>query len=180
MGPSGVMFGGKEVGRGLGEGFLTVFFLIALAILWVAVLVPAMLRARASTPLSSTQRFRARMDLIAPPGPRAGRWIVVLNGAGNGKSSSILRAQRHARSVRRRRRFLVLLVLAAVGTLAAAFARRGGWWEVHAAVDAGLVLYVGILVAAKRRHTERRAKVRTLRRPGRGEEYTSVAVGGGR
>jgi hypothetical protein len=154
--------------------------LIALAILWVAVLVPAMVRARASTPLSSAKRFRARMDLIAPPGPRAGRWVVVLNGRDR-ERSAIVKAQRYARAVRRRRRLLILLLLAALGTLAVAVVREGGWWEINIAVDAALVVYVGVLLETKKRRVEQGVKVRKLhRRPERHEDYEPAAVGGQR
>ena len=156
---------------------LTVFFLIALAILWVAVLVPAMVRARASTPLSSARRFRARMDLIAPPGPRAGRWVVVVNGK-EGHRSAIVKARRQARAVRRRRRLLTLLFLGSLGTLGAALLRQGGWWEIHVVVDAALVLYVGWLLESRKRRTELGGKVKRLhRRPERRDEYEPAAVG---
>jgi hypothetical protein len=119
------------------------------------------------------------MDLIAPPGPRAGRWVVVLNGGDRG-NSAILKARRHARAVRRRRRFLVLVGLGALGTLAAALAREDGWWEIHAAVDAVLVLYVGVLLEAKKRRAEQLTKVKTLhRRTQRRDDY-QIAAGGER
>jgi hypothetical protein len=120
------------------------------------------------------------MDLIAPPGPRAGRWVVVLNGKERGRSA-IVKAQRHARAVRRRRRFLVLLIIASLGTLAAAVVREGGWWEVHVVVDGAIVLYVGWLLEAKKRRADLGVKVRRLnRRTERHDEYEPVAVGGQR
>jgi hypothetical protein len=119
------------------------------------------------------------MDLIAPPGPRAGRWVVVLNGKDRG-SSAIVKARRHARAVRRRRRFLILLVLGALGTLAAALMREGRWWEIHAAVDAVFVLYVGVLLEAKKRRAEQLTKVRTLNRRTRHRDDYQIAVGGER
>ena len=120
------------------------------------------------------------MDLIAPPGPRAGRWVVVLNGRDRGRSA-IVKAQRHARAVRRRRRFLMLLLLAALGTLAAAMVREGGWWEIHVAVDVALVVYLGVLLETKKRRAEQGVKVKRLhRRPERHEDYEPAAVGGQR
>lgn len=116
------------------------------------------------------------MDLIAPPGPRAGRWVVVLNGKDRG-NSAIVKARRHARAVRRRRRFLNLLVLGALGTLAAALTREGPWWEIHAGVDGALVLYVGILLEAKKRRAEQLTKVRTLHRRTKSRDEYQVAAG---
>ena len=118
------------------------------------------------------------MDLIAPPGPRAGRWVVVLNGADRGRST-IVKAQRYARAVRRRRRLLVLLLLAALGTLAVAVVREGGWWEINVAIDAVLVVYVGVLLETKKRRFEQSVKVRKIhRRSMRHDDYEPAVVGG--
>ncbi|MGH2694937.1 MAG: hypothetical protein ACRDJJ_09010, partial [Actinomycetota bacterium] len=55
---------------------MTAFFLVLLALAWIAVFLPAVLRARQNSPLSTAERFRRRMQLMAPRG-RTGRWVVV-------------------------------------------------------------------------------------------------------
>jgi hypothetical protein len=171
---------------------LTVAFFALLAILWMAILVPAMLRARASGPLSSAERFRRKMDLIAPPA-RAGRWVCVLDSPDRRARSTMLRAQRLAKSRRRRRRLLVFLLLCSIGTALYASLRGSAAWEIHIAVDVVLVLYLGFLVESNRRRAERSSKVRSINRkptPARRarravgadefEDYQAAAVGGRR
>jgi hypothetical protein len=131
--------------------------------LWIAVMVPAVMRARASAPLSTSQRFRRRMDLIAPPSYATGRWVVVLDSPNRKVSASARKAHRQLRSQRRRRRLLVLIVLAVVGSAIAGGVIGEPWWEVHLGLNAGLALYVGALLEIKRRRAERAVKVRPLR-----------------
>ena len=144
------------------EGSLTVAFFAALAILWIAILVPAMLRAHANRPLSSAERFRRRMDLLAPPSPRAGRWVCVLDSPDRKARSTMTRAHKLAKSRRRRRRVLVFLLLLAGGSAAYAIVSGGVAWEAHAGIDAALALYVGFLIETGRRRIERSAKIRPL------------------
>jgi hypothetical protein len=160
---------------------LTVVFLAGLAVLWMIVFIPALLRARASAPLSSADRFRRRMDLIAPPSG-SGRWVVVLDHPDRRARSSLYRARKAARLQRRRRRVLVVLVLAGAGSALAAL-RWGGEtaWYVHFAVNAILALYVAALLRASSRRKERLAKVRPIKRRSRSREnvdfYEAVAAG---
>ena len=57
---------------------LTAIFLVALATAWVAVLVPAVIRARNNTPLWSSERFRRGLQVMAPPAyGGSGRWVIT-------------------------------------------------------------------------------------------------------
>ena len=150
--------GSSRFGLELGEELLTLFFLGLLALAWIAVFLPAALRARRSAPLSTAERFKRRMSLLAPrTGPRSGRWIVVPESYDRLAKSSFRRAQR------RRTHILIALAAAALGTGVIALFAGGGAWEVHLAVDASLALYVALLIEAKRRRTEQTSKLRTLR-----------------
>jgi len=130
----------------------------------MAILVPAMLRARANGPLSSAERFRRRMDLLAPPSPRAGRWVCVLDSPDRKVRSTAMRAHKLAKSRRRRRRLLVFLLMCVAVSAAFAVLRGGAAWEAQAGIDAALVLYVGFLLETGRRRIERSAKVTSLQR----------------
>jgi len=102
------------------------------------------------------------MDLLAPPSARAGRWVCVLDSPDRKARSTMLRAQKLAKSRRRRRRLLVSLLLAAVASAVYALVSGGGAWEAHAGIDAALALYVGFLLETGRRRIERTAKVRPI------------------
>ena len=150
---------------------LTGPFLVLLAIAWIAVLVPAFLRARRSAPLTTTQRFKKGMEVLAAPPPStAGRWVMV-------PSNGTPRQSRSAGRVRKQRAILFhLLLLGVGGTLAAALWLQGAWWEIHVATDLTFALYTAGLLETQRRRAERRAKVRSLagrratRRQGAGDE----------
>ena len=130
-------------------------FLGLLALAWIAVFLPAALRARRSAPLSTAERFKRRMSLIAPRAS-GGRWIVVPESYDRLAMSSFRRGQQ------RRIRILVGLLVAAVATGVVAIFAGGGSWEVHLAVDASLAIYIGLLLEAKRRRSEQVAKLRSL------------------
>lgn len=127
-------------------------FLGLLALAWIAVFLPAVLRARRDAPLSTAERFKRRMNLLAPRA-RVGRWIVVPESRDRLARTSFQRGQRL------RTRILICLLLTAAGTLAVAVASGGGAWEVHLGSDASLALYVVLLREAKKRRTERTEKV---------------------
>jgi hypothetical protein len=135
---------------------LTLVFLAALAVAWIAVILPALLRARQTTPLSAAERFKRRMQLIAPK-PARGRWVVVPESRNRLAKASLKRGQR------RRIRILVWL-LAVVGLSAVAALINGGLWEAHLLADASLTVYCALLLEAKKRRLERLTKVRPLRR----------------
>lgn len=141
---------------------MTGLFLAILAIAWIVVFLPAVLRARQATPYTSAERFKRRMRLIAPPRPLgrplAGRWVVVPEPTEQRARAAFRRGQR------RRRRILVLLATAALTSAGVAIVKGGPWWEVHLAADLALGLFVVLLLEAKRRRAERVAKVRRLER----------------
>jgi len=134
---------------------LVLFFFIFLAVAWAAVVLPAVLRARQDDPLTATERFKRRMEMIAPP-TRAwkGRWVVVPKADPKSRS---YRRQQH----RRRRIFEALLGLVVV-TVLLAFLRGGSFWTLQMAVDGAIALYVAFLVGAKRKRQESLTKVRPL------------------
>jgi hypothetical protein len=159
---------------------LSVVFLVALGALWLIVFVSAVMRARASAPLTTTERFRRSMDLIAPPMPKSGRWVVVLDSPSRrARAMKMRRAARLARARRRRLWVLVVMLLAAVGTAVAAAIVGDPMWEVHLGLNAALALYVGYLLESKRRREERAVKVRPLRRRREGDWFDSATAAGG-
>jgi hypothetical protein len=132
---------------------------VLLASAWIAVFLPAIVRARQTTALSAAERWRRRMELIAPRHAQtrgAGRWILVPESKDDLARASFRKGQR------RRRRILGAMILACVGSLSAAFVLNGTAWEVHLACDGSLVLYLALLMEAKRRRRERMHKVRSL------------------
>ncbi|MEA2498144.1 MAG: hypothetical protein QOH26_549 [Actinomycetota bacterium] len=131
------------------------FFFIFLALAWAAVVLPAVLRARQDDPLTATERFKRRMEMIAPP-TRAwkGRWVVVPKADPKSRS---YRRQQH----RRRRVFEALLGLVVL-TVALAILRGGSFWTLQIAIDGAIALYAGFLVGAKRKRQESLTKVRPL------------------
>jgi hypothetical protein len=142
-------------GLELGEELLTFFFLGLLALAWIAVFLPAVLRARESAPLSTAERFRRKMSLIAPRG-LPGRWVVMP------ESRDRLAQSSYRRSQERRKKVLIGLGAAAAFTGLVALFTGGSSWEVHLGVDALLALYVALLLETKRRRNERATKLRSL------------------
>lgn len=135
---------------------LVLFFFVFLALAWAAVVMPAVLRAREDDPLTASERFKRRMEMIAPP-TRAwkGRWVVVPRHA-DPNSRSYKRQQQ-----RRKKIFEALLALLSL-TILAAFLRGGSWWNVQVICDVAAVVYVAYLVGAKRKRREALTKVRPL------------------
>lgn len=137
---------------------MTILFLLLLGAAWAMVFLPAVLRARQATPLSSAERFKRRMQLIAPRASRTGRWVVVPEPYDRIARSSFRRGQR------RRARILVFLGVSAPLSGMVAVAVGGSMWEVHLLLLTSLCVYVTLLLEAKRRRLERSAKVHSLRR----------------
>lgn len=144
-----------KIGRELGEELLTFGFLVFLVAAWIGVFLPATIRARQTSPYSTTERFRRRLDLLSLRSSN-GRWVVVPQNVEH------LRKLAFARAQRRRRRLLTILILSCVTSLVAAFIAGGALWEIHLALDASLGLYVMLLLETKRRRIERKEKVRRL------------------
>ena len=135
---------------------MTIWFLAFLAGAALAICIPAGVRARRSSPFSATQLFKKRMNLIAPRS-RNGRWVIIPD---NHEVAIQRLALRRAR--RRRRRILALLFVAALGSGIWAFLERGVAIEVHLAIDAALVGWVGYMAESRKRRSERAQKVRAL------------------
>lgn len=140
------------------EGRLTLFFLVALGSAWLAVLLPAAMRARRTTPLSSAQRFKKGMQLIAPPpATSSGRWIVSPR-AGTRIGES------RRRALEQRKRIFEALIGVVVGSFALAVFKGEGMWDLHLAADGVLFSYAVLLVGLKRRRLEAGVKIRPLPR----------------
>ncbi len=137
---------------------MAVVILVVLALAWIAILGPATMRARRSTPLSAAQSFKRRMELIAPHSS-SGRWVLVPATTARSERSSFRRSQL------RRIRVLQFLLSGVVMTLLAALYGGECIWEIHFFMDLSLIGYVAFLLEAKRRRQERdfRVPVRALR-----------------
>jgi len=148
---------------------LTYWFLLVLALAWIAVFLPAAMRARQNAPLSTADRFRRRMELIAPRAS-AGRWVVVPESGDRLAGRSFRKGQRSRRHIFA---FLMGAVLLSVG---AAILFGGALWEVSLAFGASLALYVSLLLEGKRRRVERGKKVRRIQARSRPEQYVQPAA----
>jgi hypothetical protein len=143
-----------------------------LAASWIAVFLPAILRARQTTPMSTAERWRRRMELIAPRHPqgrRSGRWIVVPESPDDLGRASFKRGQR------RRRIILEGMIGVCIGSLGAALLLDGHVWEIQLACDASLALYVTLLMEAKRRRQRRFRRLPLARRRARAPRPQQVA-----
>jgi hypothetical protein len=130
---------------------LTILFLVVLVMAWFALIIPAAWRARQTAPYSAAQRFKQRLDLIAPRTPRAtsqGRWIVVPQSRDRLERAAFRRGQR------RRRRILLALIAGVGATGLTAAVVGGAVWDLQLFLDISLVLYIVLLVVAKRRRAE--------------------------
>jgi hypothetical protein len=122
--------------------------LVALGIMWVAVLVPVLHRRREHRSISE---FEERMELLAHAGVHGtnGRWIVTPR-----KGVRFLGPQerRRARARERRRRVFVFLIEAMVlSFLIGLVPPLRAVWSVTAVVGGLLLLYVWLLLAIKQR-----------------------------
>ncbi len=139
----------------LGEELLTETLLVLLGLAWIGVILPATVRARRATPLPATERFKQRLDLIAPRGG-AGRWVVTP------RSPEGLATVRLRKIQRRRRRLLAALLWCAVLSLPTAAVFGGRVWALHLGADLILCTYSLMLIEIKRRREERQTKVRAI------------------
>lgn len=119
------------------------------------VILPAAVRARAAAPVASTERFRRRLELLAPPRSTGGRWVII-----PGSFDDLVRAAQRRRQ-RRRRRILLALLIASVGSLSAAVSIGGATWTIALGVTASLIVYVLLLLALRRRAARRAAQTRS-------------------
>lgn len=130
------------------------------------------MRAERTTPLSSAERWRRSLELIAPGRPRSGRYIVVPGTTGDLRREAFRRAQQ-----RRKQLFVLLLWSAVISGVVAAVA-GGSAWTVHAALDASLLGYVALLLERKNRR--RRGRSTVTRLPARRPRTAHAAAGGRR
>lgn len=165
--------------------------LVILAIIWVAVLVPPAIRARAEArPADSISAFRRQLSVLhrTRPGSR-GRgmgpdsWapstavpsaVAALHRRQLGNVSplrparapqmSFQAAAARSRTLRRRRDVLVALLASAGVTLLLALVGLGMMLWVHLLIDACLVAYVALLIRQRNLAAERDMKVRFLPR----------------
>ncbi len=121
----------------------------------MAIFLPAMLRARAEAPTWTAERFKKKMDALAP---RGGRWIVVPTPQDRLRTDAMRRRQARLKAI------LVGLLVAMGVTFVAAVIAGGPAWELHLATIAVSAIYVVWLRDNKRRRSERARKVRAIRR----------------
>lgn len=124
------------------------YVIVLLALVWAAVLVPSVVRARLSTsPADGVRRFEHTMGLIEstrrPKPPASGRWIMVPRNT----SSS---ARRRARIVRRRRQMFVrMLAFAGTTLILGLLPHLHILLFLHVATDASIAYFVLRLVRLK-------------------------------
>ena len=169
--------------------------LLLLAVIWAAVLIPPMLRARADNrPAGSIVDFRRGLHVLARTGPGSGPSRMM--GVDRPGSTSVLgrvhpvsqayqayqaysleqpqllhrspssRSLAHRRSVKRRRDILMGLMVAMAGSLV------GGLlpglrvlWAVHVVIDLLFAAYVAALVYVRNQAAEREMKLSFLPPP---------------
>ncbi len=148
---------------------LTYWFLLVLALAWIAVFLPAAMRARQNAPLSTADSFRRRMELIAPRAS-AGRWVVVPESGDRPAGRSFRKGQRS------RRHIFAFLLGAVLLSVAAAIFFGGALWELSLAFGASLALYISLLLEGKRRRVERGKKVRRIQARSRPERQVQPAA----
>ncbi len=165
--------------------------LVILAIIWVAVLVPPAIRARAEArPADSISAFRRQLRVLHHTRPAWGgrapapdAWaaptavpsaVAALHrrSVGNvsplrtvaGSPSSFRAASARSRTLRRRRDVLVALLASSGATLLLALVGLGMMLWLNLLVDACLIGYVALLVRQRNLAAERDMKVRFLPR----------------
>jgi hypothetical protein len=146
-----VLFCAQLPKRGAGTGsVLTALLIVLLAVLWGAVFLPTILRARqTSSPISSVGTFRRGMKALGA-NKTSGRWIVMPPRPADDI------AMRKRAIYRRRQVFTALLFAASVSLLLGLVPDLRWMLQVHLAIDAMLLAYVGILLRIKRRIVQSR------------------------
>ncbi len=155
-----------------GATALTIAVILILAVLWVAVLAPPILRARdRQERADSVGSFTHQLGLLGRAngthhGPTARRRRAEpLMGPVAGTARAMSDCQR-----RRRDLLLALLTVAGLSLLAAFVTRSVPMFAVHLVADAALAGYVYLLVQHKQRTQPRRAPLRTM-----ADEYRNAA-----
>lgn len=147
--------------------------LLILAVIWAAVLVPPMLRARAeSSPVDSIGAFRRQLSVLQRTAPAAGsaehRIAPYTPPPSAQPPAHVVRSSERAHRIsrtqarhRRRQVFLGLVAAVPVSVLGAVVS-GGIAWLVPVMVTALLITYVGLLLRARNLAVEREMKVRFL------------------
>jgi hypothetical protein len=149
---------------------LGVVVLLLLAVIWAAVLIPPMVRARAeSRPSGSITDFRRQLRVLARATPNssysAGFSAPVYSAplAATGVVARRPAPRRRTSSVKRRRDILVGLLVAMAGSLLfGVLPPLRVLWLVHVVLDVLFVAYVALLVYMRNLAAERDMKVRFL------------------
>lgn len=160
---------------------MTPLVLVVLAVIWVVVLVPPALRARAeSRPADSISAFHRQLGVLSQARPRWGRQPLALASlpSTNRRSQDWFDSQpRSVRSARpsaaahqstqkRRRDVFVTLIVAMAATLLLGFVPfLRVMWAVNAVIDGLFVAYVALLIHYRNVAAERDMKVRFLPTP---------------
>lgn len=169
--------------------------LVVLAIIWVAVLVPPAIRARAEArPADSIGAFRRQLTVLRRARPQWGHhraapdpWATQLpvpsavvdlhrrrlEATASNPLRSVARLNQasfravsaRSRTLRRRRDILVALLASAGATLLLALMGLGIMLWLHLVADVLLVGYVALLIRQRNLAAERELKVRFLPRP---------------
>lgn len=134
---------------------LAAVVLVLLVLAWVGVCLPAASRARARGPLASTLLFKRGLELIGPDGHSS--FVKELGAPPPPNQYSGSMSIRWIPTT-----LLGLITAGVVATGVAAVLRGGQLWEVHLATDAGLALFVSLLLEEKHRKLDRATKVRSL------------------
>jgi len=139
---------------------LTIWFLAILGVAWIAVFVPAAIRARQTAPLPAAERFRKGMKMIAPSTPpkskSQGRWVILPSVREQARSEAFRRSQA------RRRTLLVVLILSVLVSIPLAVVLRGSATTASMILTGALFSYVVLLLGTKRQREEQRSKVQPL------------------
>ncbi len=135
---------------------MRILLLIVLAGVWVALLVPPLVRSRRDNrPSGSIQQFRRQLHVLGRTTP--GGMVAV---------PAPSRAVRVRRCVKRRRDILLgLLVVMGASLLLGLIPALRIAWTVHVVADVAFVAYLWALVHRRNLAAEREAKVRYLPRP---------------
>ncbi len=141
--------------------------LLLLAVIWAAVLIPPMVRARAeSRPSGSITDFRRQLRVLARTTPYAASSVAPSGQLYAAPVAAVRRSappRRRTSSVKRRRDILVGLLVAMAGSLLfGVLPPLRVLWLVHVALDVLFVAYVALLVYMRNLAAEREMKVRFL------------------
>ena len=136
--------------------------LLLLAVIWAAVLIPPMVRARAeSRPSGSITDFRRQLRVLARTTPTSSYSASLSYAAPVAVRRPAPR--RRTTSVKRRRDILVGLLVAMAGSLLfGVLPPLRVLWLVHVVLDVLFVAYVALLVYMRNLAAERDMKVRFL------------------